>query len=178
MSETVLRYATTRADQVAKLQLYAGRSSAARWFPPTAYAVIVALAWLSAALFFVRQGDKNFLYVGSGLLALLLTLTLPWLYRRYQDQFFTSILTEDSLGGLVGPVELTIGDESLEEKGNRVSVRAGWRDVVAVERHDRRTFIFVAPLIAVVVPDRIFDSDSDLKAFIDLVRERFDRSRA
>lgn len=177
MSEIILQYVTSRSDQVAKLQLYAKKSSAARWFPVFAYAVIVALSWFSAGLFYVRQGDRNFAYLASGLLALFLTVALPSLYRRYQDHFFASVLTDDKLRGLVGPVELVVGPEQIEQKGPVTTIRADWRDVVSVERHQNRSFIFAAPLIAIVVPDRGFASEAARDEFVRTVQERFSASR-
>lgn len=176
--DITLHYATARADQIAKLQRYAGESAAARWFPVFSYVAIVALSWLSAWLFYVRQGDKNYLYIASASLALLLTLALPWLYRRYQDSFYASVLTDDKLRGLAGPIALAITQEGITEQGAVITVRANWADVVAVERHPGRTFIFAAPLIAIVVPDHAFGSDTERDTFVDLVRTRSDANRA
>jgi len=173
-----LRYVTTAADQIAKLQRYAGMSSAARWFPTFAYAAIVALSWLSAYLFYVRQGDRNYLYIASGLLALFLTLALPWLYRRYQDNFFGSVLTADNLRGLVGPVELVVSDQSIAEIGIVSTVHAKWCDIVEIDEQAERTFIVVAPLIAIVVPSSAFADAERRREFGALIRARFDASRA
>lgn len=167
-----LSYVTTRIDQIAKLQRYAGTSSAARWFPTFAYAAIVALSWLSACLFYVRQGDRNYLYVMSGLLALFLTLALPWLYRRYQDSFFASVLTDDNLRGLVGPVELVLNDQYIEEIGTVTRVKAKWCDIVRIEEETERTTIVVAPLIAIVVPIKAFADDAARREFSALIRAR------
>lgn len=172
-----LLYVTTRADQIAKLQLYAATSSAARWFPTFAYAAIVSLSWLSAGLFYVRQGDQNHLYVASGMLALFLTLALPWLYRRYQDSFFASVLTDDHLRGLVGPVELVIGDDYVEEISTFALLRAKWGDIVRMYEEKDRTMIVVAPLIAIVVPASAFASDEARREFGAMIQARIDASR-
>ena len=170
--EVVLRYVTTRADVIAKLQRYASQSSAARYFPPASYFAIVGLAWLSAWLFYVRQGDRNLVYVASAALALVLTVALPWLYRRYQDSFFASVLTDDRLRGLAGPVELVVGEGGVEERSGVSIVHAKWSDVIAVEPQPGRIFIFVAPLVAILVPDHAFASGTERDAFLNLVRAR------
>lgn len=176
--DIILRYSTSRDDQIAKLQRYAGESSAARYLPVWSYVTIVALSWLSAALFFIRQGDRNYLYLGSAALALFLTIALPALYRRYQHGFFASVLTDDNLRGLAGPVEFTVGESAIEEKGTVTTLRSSWKDIVAVERHSHRTFIFAAPMVAIVIPDSAFGSDSERDALIDLLRTRIDASRS
>lgn len=172
MSKRTLRYVTTRADHVAKLQLYAGRSAVARWFPPLAYVTIVGLSWLSAWLFFIRQGDQNWLYLASGLLALLITVVLPWLYRRYQDSFFASMLADDNLRGLVGPIELTVDDDRIEEVGALSTLRARWADVDSVSDEAGHLVILVAPLVAILVPHRAFETDEDRREFAELNRSR------
>lgn len=108
-----LAYVTTRSDQIHKLQRYASKSPVARWFPTFAYLSIITLSWLSAFLFYARQSEKNDLYVLSGLLALLLTIGLPSLHRRYRESFLGSVLTEDNLRGLVGPRELIVSEVEL-----------------------------------------------------------------
>ncbi len=172
MSERALRYVTTRADHVAELQLYASRTSAARWFPPSTYAVIVGLSWFSAWLFYVRQGDKNQAYLASALLALSLTVSLPWLYRRYQDNFFKSLLTDDNLRGLVGPVELTIDNDRIEEKNALSTVKARWAAIGSVEDSDDHVIIRVAPLLAILIPHRAFESHEARHEFLAFIRAR------
>lgn len=166
-------YVTTRSDQVNKLQRYASKSAAARWFPTFAYLSILALSWLSAVLFYVRQGETNYLYVLSGLLALFLTLGLPALYRRYQESFLGSVLTDDNLRGLVGPKELIVSDNHVEEIGSHIVVRAKWCDIVGIEEDAGRISIILAPLIVIVVPAHAFVRDQERVVFLELIRSKF-----
>jgi len=172
MSEQIYRYVTTRTDHVVKLQLYAGRSSVARWFPTFAYVAIVALSWVSAWLFYVRQGEKNNLYIASAMLALLLTLSLPWLYRRYQDSFLSSLLTDDNLRGLVGPIELTINDQAIVEVGPLSTARARWLEVDRVAEEANHIAIWLAPLIVILIPHRAFETGEARHQFLGFIRSR------
>ena len=170
--DTSIRYVITRGDQIAKLQRYAGRSSVARWFPAIAYLAIVSLSWFSAFLFYVRQGDENYLYLASGLLAIFLTVCLPWLYRRYQDSFFGSVMTDDNLRGLIGPRELLIGDVYLEEIGDRTRLLASWHDILGIEESADRLFIGIAPMVEIVVPTTAFADDQARHEFVELLNSK------
>jgi hypothetical protein len=127
------------------------------------------LAWLSAVLFYVKQGDRNLGYVAYGAFAVGLTVGLPWLYRWYQRSFWISVLSADSLHGLIGPIVLTVDDEGIEEVGPVVTARSAWRDVLRVDRDSERTLIFLAPLIAVVIPHRAFGDAAAREEFDELV---------
>lgn len=168
-----LAYVTTRSDQVDKLQRYASKSPVARWFPTFAYLLIITLSWLSAFLFYARQGEKNDLYVLSGLLALLLTIGLPSLYRRYQESFLGSVLTDDNLRGLVGPKELIVSEDQVEEVGSHSVLRARWCDVVGIEEDAGRIAIILAPMIEIIVPTHAFATDQERLAFVELIRAKF-----
>lgn len=126
---------------------------------------------MSAWLFYVRQGDKNQLYIYAASLALLLTLSLPTLYRRYQNSFLTSLLTDDRLRGLVGPVELTIDEEGIEERRGPMTIRARWSDI-ALENGAKHVIVRLAPLVAVLVPHAAFESIQAREAFVATVRAR------
>jgi len=175
---TTLRYETTGADQLAKLERYASESSVGRRFTQLAYVAIVGLAWLSAVLFYVKQGDQNRAYLFSGGLAAVLTATLPWLYRRYQAAFWQSVLTVESLRGVVGPTTLTASDEGMEECGPMMTVRAAWRDVLRLDRTMARTFVVIAPLIAIAIPATAFPSESARMEFERMVNSRLETERA
>jgi hypothetical protein len=73
----------------------------------------VGLAWLSAVSFDVKQGDRDYPYRALGGFAALRTLTLPWLYQRYQAGCWESVLTAESLRGVIGPTMLTLSDAGM-----------------------------------------------------------------
>ncbi|MGK2963833.1 MAG: hypothetical protein ACSLFK_17055 [Gemmatimonadaceae bacterium] len=171
---TTFQYETTCADQLAKLERYAAASSIGRRFAQFAYFAIVGLAWLSAALFYVRQGDRNNAYLLSGGFAAVLTATLPWLYRRYQAEFWKSVLTVESLRGVIGPTTLTVSDEGIEERGPVTTVRAAWRDVLRLDRSAARSFVVIAPLISIAIPATAFPSESARAEFERMVNSRCD----
>lgn len=112
---TKIEYDITLADHVAKLERFVQGSSVGRNFTWFASFAIVGLAWVSAILFYVKQGDQNYRYLLSGSFALILTLTLPMLYRWYQNSFWASVFTPAAVRGIVGRKVLTIHDEILEE---------------------------------------------------------------
>ncbi len=174
---TTLQYETDRADQLAKLERYVAGSSVGRTFTKFAYVAIIGLAWLSAVLFYVKQGDRNYAYLLSGGFALVLTATLPWLYRRYQVQFWESVLTAESLRGVIGPTTLTVSDEGIEERGPVTTVRAAWRDIVRLDRTAGRSFVVIAPLISIAIPATAFPSESARVEFERMVSSRCEVGR-
>ena len=169
---TVLRYETSGADQLAKLECYVAASSVGRGFAQFAYVAIVALAWLSAVLFYVKQGDRNLAYLLSAGFAAILTATLPWLYRLYQAAFWRSVLTVELLRGIVGPTTLTVSDDGIEECGTVTIVRAAWRDVLRLDRNPARTLVVIAPLIAIAIPASAFPNESARADFERMVTAR------
>lgn len=175
--ETSVQYLTTRADQLAKLERFVAASVVGRAFTRFAYATIVGLAWLSAVLFYVKQGDQNSLYLVSGGFAALLTLTLPWLYRRYQAEFFESVLSVESLRGVIGPTTLTISESGIEETGPVITVRARWSNRLRLDRSTARTFVVIAPLIAIVIPAAAFSSEAARAEFERAVESRCGAAR-
>ncbi len=169
---TTLRYETTGADQLAKLDRYVAGSTVGRSFTRFAYFAIVGLAWFSAVLFYVKQGDRNLTYLFSGGFAAVLTVALPWLYGRYQAAFWQSVLTADALRGVIGPTTLIVSDQGIEELGPVTTVRAEWRRVLRVDSSPERTFVVIAPLIAIAVPASAFSGAGDRFAFERMVDER------
>ncbi len=81
---TRIEYEISTDDLIAKIDRLVGTSSVGRHFTWFAYAAIISLTWLSAVLFYIKQGQQNHAYIASGLFALMLTLSLPSLYRWYQ----------------------------------------------------------------------------------------------
>jgi hypothetical protein len=171
-----LRYEMTAADQLAKLERYAADSVVSRRFLWSAYFAICGLAWLSATLFYVKQGDRNSGYVVYAAAAAAITVCLPRMYRWYQKSFWASVLTAESLRGLIGPVVLTADEDVVEEAGPVATVRGAWRDVVRVDRDAERTLIFLAPLIAIAVPRGACADDAG-EEFDRLVRRCTERIR-
>lgn len=167
-----MQYVTARADQLAKLERYVAGSSVGHAFTKCAYVAIIGLAWLSAILFYVKQGDRNYAYVLSGGFAAVLTATLPWLYRRYQAEFWESVLTVESLRGVIGPTTLTVSDEGIEERGPVTTVRAAWRDTLRLDRSAARSFVVIAPLISIAIPATAFASESARLEFERMVTAR------
>ncbi len=154
---TRLEYEVTVDDHLAKLNRFVRESPVGRNFTWIGYFTIVALAWLSAILFYVKQGHHNFGYVFSGTFALILTLTLPRLYRWYQNSFWASVFTPKAVQGLVGRKVLAIHDDFIEEVGEKLTLRTNWCDVERIEHDPLRTWLILAPLIAIVIPDRAFE---------------------
>jgi hypothetical protein len=167
-----LKYETSAADQFAKLERYAAGSPVARRFLWFAYFAIIGLAWLSAVLFYVKQGDRNLGYLAYGAVAAVLTVALPRLYGWYQGSFWRSVLTGDALVGLIGPTTLTVDEVGIEEVGPVMSVRRAWRDVLHVEQDADRTLIFMTPLIAVAVPHGAHPDGTAREAFLRHIGER------
>ncbi|MBC7898114.1 MAG: YcxB family protein [Cytophagaceae bacterium] len=132
------------------------------WF---AYVAIVVLAWSSAVLFYVKQGHQNRGYLVSGAFAALLTVLLPSLYRWYQGSFWRSVLSAETLRGIVGPTTLAFSTEGVQESGPVTTVRVAWRDIQRIERVGARTFIVIAPLIAIVIPASAFGDDASRVQF-------------
>jgi|GEM_PF-875550 len=162
---THLEYEITADDYIAKLERFIGKSPVGRNFTWFAYFAIISLAWLSAVLFYIKQGHQNYGYVVSGLFALLLTLLLPSLYRWYQKIFWASVFTQAAIQGLVGRKALALSDEFIEESGDIHTIRAHWRDVQNIECDAQRTWLVLAPLIMIVIPNSTFDSSIARQSF-------------
>ena len=173
MNQT-LQYETSRADQVAKLERYVAGSSVGHTFTKFACIAIVGLAWLSAVLFYVKQGDRNSAYLLYGGFAAALTATLPWMYRWYQAEFWKSVLTVESLRGVIGPTTLTVSAQGIEEHGPVTTVRAAWGDILRLDRSVARSFIVIAPLISIAVPATAFPSEAARVEFEQMVNSRCD----
>lgn len=174
---TQFQYETSAADQTAKLVRYAGESIVARRFVWFAYFSICGLSWLSAVLFYVKQGHQSLGYLAYGAFAAILTLALPRLYRWYQDSFWASVLTAASLQGIIGLTTLTLSEDMIEEVAPMTTTRAAWRDVLRIEHNQGRTFVFLAPLIAVVVPDGAFPDEAARAGFEQDIQQRIQANR-
>lgn len=172
---TRLEYEVTVDDHLAKIESFARDSPVARNFTWFAYFAIVGLAWMSAVLFYVKQGHQNYGYIISGAFALVLTLTLPTLYRWYQSSFWASVFTPTAVQGIVGRKVLKIHDDFFEEVGEKLTLRANWRDVQKIESDPLRTWLILAPLIAIVIPNATFQSVTEQVSFL---RESKDRIAA
>lgn len=160
-----LRYNTTAGDYIALLGRYAAGSVVAERFTRMTFLVIPALAWVSTILFYIKQHTANYNYIFCGIFALLLTITLPKLYDTYQNAFWGSVITEDALRGLAGPTILTVTDEYIEETTSKTIHRAPWKEVERIEQTKEHILIFLAPLLAIAVPLRIFAEEEDRLRF-------------
>lgn len=169
---TCLEYEVTVDDHLAKIERFVQDSPVGRNFTWFAYFAIVTLAWVSAVLFYVKQGHQNYGYIISGAFALFLTLTLPTLYRWYQSSFWKSVFTPTAVEGLVGRKVLKLHDDFFEEVGEKLTVRANWCDVKQIESDPLRTWLILAPFIAIVIPNSAFQSVAELDNFVRESRER------
>jgi hypothetical protein len=167
-----VEYEITATDQVAKLEKFVQGSTVGRNFTWFAYFSIVALAWFSAILFYVKQGHQNYGYIFSGTVALVLTLTLPMLYRWYQYSFWASVFTPTAVRGLVGRKVLHIHDDFVEEVGEVLTIRVNWRDVKRIDNDPIRTWLILTPLIAIVIPNGAFHHANAREAFVSECRTR------
>lgn len=161
-----VEYNLTVDDHIAKLDRFIRHSSVSKGFTWAAYFTIVGLAWLSTILFYVKQGQQNYVYMVAGGFALALTITLPSLYRWYQNSFWASVFTPQSVLGIVGKKVLILHDEYVEEQGEKSSLRLNWRDMQAIESDASRTWLIFAPFIVVVIPGSAFESSTAYDAFM------------
>lgn len=167
-----LEYEITVADHVAKLEKFVQGSTVGRNFTWVAYFAIISLAWFSAILFYVKQGHQNYGFVLSGTVALVLTLTLPTLYRWYQNSFWASVLTPTAVRGLVGRKVLNLHDDFIEEVGDVLTLRARWRDIELIDVDEKRTWLMLAPFLAIVIPNGAFHKAGDRESFMSECRAR------
>jgi len=167
-----IEYDITLVDHVAKLERFVQGSSVGRNFTWFAYFAIAGLAWLSALLFYIKQGDQNYRYMVSGAFALVLTLTLPVLYRWYQKLFLASVFTPEAVRGIVGRKVLTIHDDFIEEVGDVFTVQAKWRDIKRIDHDSVRTWVICAPLLAFLIPNNAFQDSNSRDAFLNECRTR------
>jgi len=167
-----LHYVTTADDQIAKLERFADMSWIARAFSISTYLLICGLAWFATYRFYLISRNDDHRFIAAGAVALVLTLTLPALYRWYQSSFFKSVLSDEKLRGLIGPTNLLVDDEGIAEIGPMLTLRFAWNEITEVTSDDKRLIILAAPLIAVVVPYSAFGDRDDASSFEDLVKAR------
>lgn len=167
-----VEYEITLADHVAKLDKFVQGSPVGRNFTWFAYFAIIGLAWFSAILFYVKQGHQNYGYVFSGTFALVLTLTLPMLYRWYQTSFWASVFTPTAVQGLVGRKVLNIHNDFFEEVGDLLTIRANWRNIKRIEDDPFRTWFVLSPLFAIVIPNTAFQDANERASFISECKAR------
>ncbi len=167
-----LEYDLTVDDHLAKLDRFLADSRVGRNFTWFAYLAIVALAWTSAILFYIKQGHQNYGYIFSGAFAVVLTLALPALYRWYQNSFWASVFTPPAVKGLVGRKVLVIHDDFIEEIGERLTVRANWSDVQRIEHDPKRIWLILAPLISIVIPNGAFPNPFAQESFLNECKSR------
>jgi hypothetical protein len=104
--------------------------------------------------------------------AIILTLTLPLLYRWYQNSFWASVFTPAAVRGIVGHKFLTFDEDIIEEVGDILTVRANWRDIKGVDHDSTRTWLIVAPLLAFVIPNSAFQDSRAHKTFLNECQAR------
>lgn len=161
-----LEYEVTVADHIAKLESFVHGSAVGRNFTWFAYFAIVGLSWLSAILFYLKQGHQNYGYIFSGVVALALTISLPALYRWYQNAFWLSVLNPTSVQGYVGRKILEVNDDDIEETGEILTIRAHWRHVQRIDEDPQRISLVLAPLISFVIPLRAFENAAARDSFV------------
>lgn len=91
------------------------------------------MSWFSAALFYVKQGHASRGYLAYGALAALRTVSLPALYGRYQDSFFRSLLTEETLRDAIGPTTLTASEHEVEQRTGFTALGGQWSEVTSID---------------------------------------------
>lgn len=67
---------------------------------------------------------------------------------------------------------VTLTDEGLEEAGPVFVGRVGWTDVVGIERSRTRTFVVLAPLLAIVIPATASEDEVARARFEQKIEER------
>ena len=159
-----LRFTATAKDYIALFDRYAAGSAVAQRFVRMAFVMIPALAWLSAILFYVKQHTFNNHYIFYGIFALFLSVSLPTLYKAYQNAFWGSILTPQSLRGLVGSTLVQVNETHIRKETPHLTFHAAWSDVEAVEQTREGIFVFIAPLVAILIPRHTFASESEYRS--------------
>ncbi len=97
-----IEYEITIKDYLAKLDKFTSASPVGRYFTWLSYFTICGLAWLSAILFYIKQGMYHNGSILVSVFALLLTFFLPFLYKWYQQKFWHSVFNSTAVQGIVG----------------------------------------------------------------------------
>jgi hypothetical protein len=73
--------------------------------------------------------------------------------------------------GLFEPTTFLAGDDGIEVNSSRISSKVSWHAISKIETAHGRSFLFLAPRLALIVPRRAFSSDVDFHRWNEQVRE-------
>src|SRR4051794_2871709 len=141
---------------------------------PTLRRVKARITWLVPAILLVAtvlylfQGEYELLILPLGC-AILWALLTPAVFRWSIDRSARRLYGEGSNKGMVGPHELELTADSLEESTPYGQQRAALKSIERVASSDKYSFIYLNAVMAHVVPHDAVQ-EGDAKAFIDAVK--------
>jgi hypothetical protein len=72
--------------------------------------------------------------------------------------------------GLFEPTTFVAGDDGLEISSSRITSKVSWKAVSKIETAHGRTFLFLAPRLAFIIPRRAFASEAEFADWTEAVR--------
>lgn len=165
-----LQYETTAEDYLFLFGQYAKSSAVAERFIRFTFVVIPCLAWLSTGLFYFKQHHQNNYWIFYAIFASFLTVCIPKLYSLYQDSFWKSVLTPQMLKGLIGQTKVILTEDGIQEVTDKTIHHARWEEIERVEVVNDYILIFLAPLLAIIVPPGAFVDTAGRSSFEEKLR--------
>jgi len=169
-------YELTRDDLAAFIEYHQRSSPTARRQRLGCFGVaLCALMVLPAGILLTT--DKPLLETAADIWPLLLgpilfaIFAIPY-FRWRTRQLSDRMLSEGKNKEFYGKCELEVGDDALTETRPSGSTIRNWSSVERVVTTPSHLFVYTSGIEAYVVPRRAFPTESELNAFVDVIRKR------
>lgn len=113
--------------------------------------------------------DLNQMALTVGLMALVILVSWPWLYRRQTQRMQSLIIKSGRNNGLLGPCAVAVAEPGLYVQTLGGESVYYWPTVEHVFEHKETLYLYVGAVTALPVPARVFGSPAEREQFVDLV---------
>lgn len=121
-----------------------------------------------------RRVSPNGFWVGLVVFAVTAALWIILFPRKYKKSLAKSVnkmLDEGKNNGFLGMRSLTFSDEGITQVSEAGETKNNWNVVERLAITDNYIFIYIASVMAYVVPDRVFSDATEREAFIDIIKK-------
>jgi hypothetical protein len=175
-----IRYEVTIDDLVAFTFYHSGRSPAGRraWIGGLVWQTLAAAGlFLVVAALVGKEAALGILILAAVSICFILAFLWKLGFRPNTERFARQLCESGLPRGAVGPHELELTERGLEDRTPYSALRTPLGDLQGVASDGERTFIYIGPAMAHVIPHRAV-SGRDLAAFVEAVRMRVSENAA
>ncbi len=166
-----IRYENTVDDFAAFQQFHMENSPSVRRRTALVRWGIPAFGAGAGVLIMIVWGPDRWEGIPLILFGLIFPIIFPVIMRRSLKRQVAELYREGGEKGVLGMHELLVSDQWLTERTDYNEQRSSWESIGRIGSSDDRTFIYVSPLTAHVIPrERVQEGDYD--AFVREVRRR------